>query len=126
MGAGERVLDMIAYENHMGQIRISPTFFARLIGNAVSSCYGVANMVPRGRQWWRSKFFSRKNFADTGIIVRGNAQSLIVDLHITVIYGLNISAISHSIVNKVTYTVEDATGIKVDKVYVHVDRMIAE
>ena len=83
-------------------------------------------MVPRGRQWWRSKFFSSRNFADTGIMVRGNAKSLIVDLHITVTYGLNINAISHSIVNKVTYTVEDATGIKVDKVYVHVDRMIAE
>ena len=117
---------MITFENHLGIIRISPNYFAKLIGNAVSFCYGVASMVPQGKQWWRSKFFSNKNFPDTGIQVRGNARSLVVDLHISVMYGLNISAISRSIVNKVTYTVEDATGIKVDKVLVHVDRMMTE
>ena len=117
---------MIAYENHLGLIRISPNYFAKLIGNAVSSCYGVANMVPKGKQWVRSKLFLKRSFADTGIQVRGNSHSLVVDLHISVIYGLNISAISRSIVNKVTYTVEDATGMKVDKVLVHVDRMMEE
>ena len=41
-------------------------------------------------------------------------------------YGLNISAISNSIVHKVKYTVEEATGISVAKVLVHVDRMNEE
>ena len=47
---------------------------------------------------------------DRGISVRKDGEGLIVDLHIIVSYGVNISAICQSIVNKVRYTVEEATG----------------
>ena len=117
---------MIIFENRLGTVRISQKFFSKLIGSAVSSCYGVTKMVPRGSQWWRQKLMSSRHFADTGIRVRGDAAGIEVSLHITVMYGLNINAISKSIVNKVTYIVEEATGIKVDRVIVHVDRMTAE
>lgn len=116
---------MIKYETHLGVVTISQEYFAKLIGDAVSSCYGVMNMVPKGFQWFRSKLYKR-NFNDTGIRVSGNEQSLTVDLHISVMYGMNINAISKSIVNKVTYVVEEATGIKVDRVVVHVDQMSEE
>ena len=58
--------------------------------------------------------------------VRSDSDRLIVDLHISVIYGMNISAIAKSIVNKVRYTVEEATGLAVKKVNVFVDNMQAE
>lgn len=61
---------MIKYETHLGQIGISQRYFEKLIGNAVSSCYGVTNMIPKGMKWWRSKLVKRR-FADTGIRVRG-------------------------------------------------------
>lgn len=48
---------------------------------------------------------------------------LVIDLHIAVTYGVNISAIVKSIVNKVRYTVEEATGFQVAKVNVFVDDM---
>ena len=55
---------MIKYETHLGQIGISQRYFEKLIGNAVSSCYGVTNMIPKGMKWWRSKLVKRR-FADT-------------------------------------------------------------
>ena len=55
-----------------------------------------------------------------------DGEGLNVDLHIIVTYGLNISAIVKSIVNKVRYTVEDATGLEVHKVNVFVDAMKSE
>lgn len=58
--------------------------------------------------------------------MRGEGDRLIVDLHISVIYGMNISAIAKSIVNKVRYTVEEATGLRVRKVNVFVDGMKSE
>ena len=39
---------MIRIENHLGTIEISQEYFAYLVGNAVSSCYGVAGMVKSG------------------------------------------------------------------------------
>ncbi|MBR7092009.1 MAG: Asp23/Gls24 family envelope stress response protein [Clostridia bacterium] len=112
---------MIRIENHLGTIEISQEYFAYLVGNAVSSCYGVAGMVKSGpKQGLRSVFF-RRTFADEGINVRSENDKLIVDLHITVIYGMNIAAISRSIVNKVRYVIEQATGLDVKKVNVFVD-----
>ncbi|OJU16619.1 MAG: hypothetical protein BGN88_01220 [Clostridiales bacterium 43-6] len=116
---------MIMYETRYGKVTISNEFFAKLIGNAVSQCYGVAGMVAKGTQWWRT-ILTRKHYPDTGIQISGDINSVCVDLHITVIYGLNINAIADSIVGKVKYTVEDATGIIVDKVNVHIDGMKAE
>jgi len=46
--------------------------------------------------------------------------ALIIELHISVSYGVNISAIVESIVNKVRYTVEEATDLKVSKVNVYI------
>lgn len=116
---------MIKYETHLGEIVISENYFTKLIGEAVSSCYGVVNMVPKGLQRLRPKFLKQK-FSDAGIRVTGNDHALTVDVHIHVVYGMNIGAISRSIVHKVSYVVEDATGIKVDHVRVHIDGVCDE
>ncbi len=117
---------MIRIENRYGTIEVSQEYFRYLVGNAVSACYGVTAMVKSGpRQGLRSVFFKR-SFADDGIRVRSDGDRLIVDLHISVMYGMNISAIAKSIVNKVRYTVEEATGLAVKRVNVFVDSMQAE
>ncbi len=117
---------MIRIENHLGTIEISPEYFRYLVGNAASSCYGVAGMVKSGPRQGLRSVFSKRTYADDGIRVRGEGDKLIVDLHISVIYGMNISAIAKSIVNKVRYTVEEATGLRVRKVNVFVDDMKSE
>lgn len=117
---------MITLENHLGTIEISQEYFSNLIGHAVSSCYGVAGMVKTGAKQGLRALISRRTFADEGIQVRSDDGSLIVDLHISVIYGMNISEISKSIVNKVRYTVESATGLDVKRVNVFVDGMKTE
>ena len=52
---------------------------------------------------------------DKGVKVRTVAGGLVIDLHIAVTYGVNIAAIVKSIVNKVRYTVEEATGLQAGK-----------
>ena len=117
---------MIRIENHLGTIEISQEYFAYLVGYAASSCYGVAGMVKSGTNQGLRSVFSKRSFADEGIRVRSENDKLIVDLHISVMYGMNISAIAKSIVNKVRYTVEEATGLDVKKVNVYVDDMKSE
>lgn len=117
---------MIRYETRLGGVIIHNAYFAKLIGNAVTSCYGVSSMVAKGTtQWWRSKL-SRREYLDTGIVISGTIDKINVDLHITVTYGININAIAKSIVHKVKYVVQEATGITVDKVTVHVDGLKGE
>ncbi len=117
---------MIRIENRYGTIEVSQEYFRYLVGNAVSSCYGVAGMVRNGARQGLRSMISRRAYADDGVRVRSDGERLIVDIHIEVIYGMNISAIAKSIVNKVRYTVEEATGLTVKKVNVFVDGMKPE
>lgn len=64
--------------------------------------------------------------ADKGVKVKTIGGRLSIELHIVVTYGVNIAAIVKSIVNKVRYTVEEATGLEVEKVDVFVDGMKSE
>lgn len=116
---------MIRLENHLGVTEISHDYFANLIGKVSSECFGVSGMmVSSPAQGLRS--FLKKDGMDKGVRVRNIGGKLIVDLHISVMYGVNISAIVKSIVNKVRYTIEDATGLAVSKVNVYVDSMKTE
>ncbi len=118
---------MIGMETHLGTIEISQSYFSRLIGHAASSCFGVAGMAnSNARQGLRSMLFKKGIYLDKGVSVRNDGYGISIDLHIIVTYGLNISAIVKSIVNKVRYTVEEATGLSVNKVNVYVDGMITE
>ncbi len=112
---------MISYETMTGTVTLSNEYLAKLIGNAVTSCFGVAGMVPNGNKQRLTSLLLRKETLDKGIIIQGNANVLNVELHITVTYGMNINAIAKSIVHKVKYTVKEVTGIDVKKVTVMVD-----
>lgn len=114
---------MIKLENHLGVIDISHEYFVNLVGNAVVSCFGVAAMSTADvKQGFMQKVL-KKESPNKGIRVRVKNQKLVIDLHIIVTYGTNISAIVKSIMNKVQYTVEEKTGFPVARVNVFVDGM---
>ena len=112
---------MISYETRIGKVNLSYEYLSKLIGQAVSSCYGVAGMVAGNSRQKITGLFTKKDTIDKGIVVKGNADAITVELHIVVIYGMNINAIAKSIVHKVKYVVNEATGIEVKKVTVKVD-----
>ena len=113
-------LFMVRLKNHLGTIDMSQNFFVNLVGATATSCFGVAGMaVSDPAQGVLSKVF-RSREASRGVKIRTRNGKLIIDLHIIVMYGTNVSAIVKSIMHKVSYTVEDVTGIQVDHVNVFV------
>ena len=111
---------MIVYETKLGSILLSEDYLAKLIGNAASSCFGVAGMAPHGKQKLRN-IFSKKNYTEKGINITGDIDMINVDLHIIVAYGMNINAIAKSITHKVKYVINETVGINVGKVTVRID-----
>ena len=112
---------MISYETVTGKITLSKEYLCKLIGQAVTSCFGVAGMMPSSNRQRISGFISRKDKINKGISVIGNSDYIDVQIHIVVTYGMNINAIAKSIVHKVKYVVKETTGIEVRKVTVKVD-----
>ena len=119
-------LRVIKLENHLGITHISEEFFANLVGRAASECFGVAGLVNSTPYQGLRTMITKSELPDKGVKVHVSGGRLVIDLHIVVTYGMNIAAIVQSIINKVRYTVEDATGMEVAKVNVYVDGMRAE
>ena len=119
---------MVGFENHIGKINISDNYLTELVIHAVTDCFGVAGVCNTSA--FRSAVSAitlgkafRKN---KGVLIRKDKDGgLTVDLHIKVTYGTNITAAVNSITHKVGFTVEEATGIHVNKVNVYVDEMNA-
>ena len=57
------------------------------------------------------------------MIISQDGDALVVDLHITVTYGVNVGAIVDSIIHKVNYVLTNEAGITVKSVNVYVDEM---
>lgn len=123
----EKEKSMIKYENPNGYIEITNNYFARLVGNAAQSCFGVTRMVNANPvQTIKYAIKSRVDGVDLdtsnqGVTIKSVNGALVVDLSIAVSYGVNINAIADSIVNKVRYTIESTTDLKVSEVNVHVE-----
>ena len=117
---------MVKMPTPLGTVTLSSEFFANLVGHHASSCYGVKGMVTHGALQGLQSIFAGNNFPEKGVRVRENGGKLDIELHIKVLYGVNISAIVASIANKVKYAVETTTGLAVRKVDVCVDEMVAE
>jgi uncharacterized alkaline shock family protein YloU len=110
-------------DNHLGKIEITNTYFANLIGHAVSECFGVSGLVNSTPSQGLRSAFTRSEVPDKGVRIRSAGGNLAIDLHISVTYGVNISEIVKSIIHKVTYTVEAASGLAVSKVNVFIADM---
>lgn len=112
---------MIAYETRIGKITITEEFLSKLIGHEVTSCFGVVGMAPSSNRQKIYGLLSKNQALDTGIKVMGDADTINVELHIIVTYGMNINAIAASITEKVKYVVKETTGITVNRVIIKVD-----
>lgn len=119
---------MADFENHIGKIDISENYLTEIVTHAVTNCFGVAGVcnintfrsavsaITAGKAFRKNK----------GVLIRTDKDGgLIIDLHIKVTYGTNIAAAVNSITHKVGFTIEEATGLTVNKVNVFVDEMIA-
>ena len=111
-------------ETERGTITISPDVFTNITGAAATNCYGVKGMAVRSKTDGLVHLLRRESMAK-GVKVRFNDDDTVsIELHIIVDNGVNLTAVSHSIMSEVRYIVEKVTGVKVKSVDVCVDSMV--
>ena len=114
---------MVNIKNDNGQISITSEVFTYLAGDAATGCFGVKGMAGRsekdGLQLLRRVDMSK------GVVVNFNDDgSLSLELHIGVDHGVNMAAVSRSIIKEVSYKLERSTGVPVKNVDVYIDTII--
>ena len=102
----------------LGRITISTGAITQIVAQTAARCYGVVGMGggPRAKV---GRLLPRNRAQ--GITVSGDGDSVSLDLHVVVEYGLNLAEVASSVSNRVAYEVERLTGLPVRAVEVHVD-----
>ncbi len=116
---------MITSHLPLGDVHFTGEYFSALVSEAAQSCFGVAGMAPRGMTDTMKGLVLGEQFNDKGVLVIEEDGSLSIELHITMSYGVNIATASKSITHRVRDVVELATGLKVTRVTVSVDDILA-
>lgn len=115
---------MVCIENHIGKINLSEKYLTELVKKTVSDCFGVAGVCEASSLRCAVSALSKGKLCGQhkGIQLRYDKErGLIINLHIKVTYGVNLSAVVKSITHKVSFSVEEATGISVSQVIVCID-----
>ena len=105
---------MVNISSSKGNISITDEVLTYLAGDAATSCFGVKGMAGRS-----------KDSMSKGVEVHYNGDgSVSLELHIGVDHGVNIAAVSRSIMNTVSYKLTKAAGVPVKSVDVYIDTII--
>ena len=115
---------MIQHANDKGSVNISASVYTDIVGTAASNCFGVKGMAARSVKDGVYHLL-RKEAAGKGVRIQFHEDgSISIDLHIMVVSGVNLNAVSASIISEVRYVVTKCTGTEVRAVNVFVDSMM--
>jgi uncharacterized alkaline shock family protein YloU len=102
-----------------GRIEVSPAAIASVVNEAVLTCYGVVGTAAKDLATGIANVLSHDS--KRGIEVRTQDGQVIIDVYVIIEYGTRISAVAHSVMNVVKFSVERTVGIPVAAVNVHVE-----
>jgi len=111
--------------NEKGSIEITNEVFTVIAGDAATKCFGVRGMAYRNVGEGIVSLLKKENMSK-GVKVEFDGDKVNIDVHIIVDHGVNITAISESIISEVRYNVEKVTCVPVGTVNVKVDSIMVE
>ena len=115
---------MVNIVNEKGKISITNEVFTNLAGDAATKCFGVKGMAGRSKEGGALQLLRRESMSKGVEVHFNDDDSVSLELHIGVDQGVNISAVSRSIMNEVRYKLSQATGVPVKSVDVYIDTII--
>ena len=104
-------------KTELGFVSVKDTAIKTIAGRVAVSCYGVTGLADRKTH--RGPLKEDDNI-ERAIKVSYN-DGLIIDIHICVMYGMNIQNISETILDTLSFILKDSFGLKVNKVNVNVE-----
>ncbi len=111
---------MVGFSNENGSINYSEEVLANIVGLSTMECYGVVGMVSKNASEGLWELMGIENLSKGVKLQLTSENKLQIELVIMVEYGTKISVISNNIIQKVRYSVENYTGIKVSSITVNV------
>ena len=114
---------MIKVQSQRGEISISSAVFTSITGAAATNCFGVKGMAYRSMTDGLVHLLRSESMAKGVRVIFEEDDTVSIELHIIVDAGVNLTAVSSSIMSEVRYAVGNMTGAQVRAVDVYVDSM---
>jgi len=102
-----------------GPIEVSAKAIASIASNAVLTSYGVVGTATRDVATGIAEILNRDS--TPGVIVSIKNGKIAIDVYVVVEYGTRIAVVARSVMSVVKYSVEQALGMSVKAVNVHVE-----
>ena len=109
----------MSQSNKQGKIEISPHAIATIAGDAVLRCYGVVGVANKNLIDGLADLLQPDRWV-RGVEVQVRGEQVIVDLYVIVQYGTRISEVAQGVMSNVKYALEQALGMPIAAVNVHV------
>ncbi|MDS1029879.1 Asp23/Gls24 family envelope stress response protein [Bacillota bacterium LX-D] len=104
-------------QTEYGKITISKEVISSIAGYAAAECYGLVGMTSQKIQDGLFELLGREA-NKKGIQVNISDSTVIINVYIVVGYGTKISEVANNVMEKINYTVQEYTGIPIQKVNV--------
>ena len=111
-------------QTEKGEISISSDVFTNIAGAAATNCYGVKGMAMRSKTDGLVHLLRRESMGKGVKVTFHDDATVSIELHIIVDNGVNLLAVSRSIMSEVRYNVSRIAGVEVKSVDVCVDSMV--
>ncbi len=108
-------------ESGLGEIYIENNVIARCAGLSAIECFGVVGMAAVSMTDGLVKLLKRESLTKGVNVVIDEENHVIIDFHIIVAYGVNISAVADTLIESVKYAVETFSGLVVKKINIYVE-----
>jgi len=104
-----------------GAVLIDESVIATYAGSVAVECFGIVGMAAVNVKDGLVKLLKKEHLSH-GIEVEVDKQNNInIDFHVIVAYGVSILTVSENLMETVTYKVESFTGMKINKINIHVE-----
>lgn len=111
----------IEIENQNGGVVIESEVVAQYAGLCAIECFGIVGMATVNMKDGFVKLLRGDSVSKGVNVIVGENNSIAIDFHIIVAYGVCISTVAENLMSTVRYKVEEFTGMKVETINVFVE-----
>lgn len=105
----------------LGIITISPDVIAKYAGTVAVECFGIVGMAAVNMKDGLVRLLKKDSLTHGILVSISDENTITIDFHIIVAYGVSISAVTDNLISNVKYKVEEFSGMPVDKINIYIE-----
>ena len=108
-------------DTQYGKVLIEENVIATYAGSVAVECFGIVGMAAVNMKDGLVKLLKKEHLTHGIEIVVDEENMINIDFHCIISYGVGIMTVSENLSETVRYKLQKFTGMKVNKINVHVE-----